>query len=94
MTNNTYSLKRELPAATLVEIERLQMDDYVIHKEWANGIEMRKGKPFRPWLLGLHVAFPFLLFPGFMRSVVDNLFGYKHRVLVSLDLNEPKIHLV
>jgi hypothetical protein len=83
----------ELPAATLIEIARLESDGYVIHKMWANGVELRKGKPFREWLLLLHIVFPIWLFPGFMRSVVNNLYGYKHRVLVTLDAVEAKVFL-
>lgn len=94
MIDSTYQFERELPAATSAEIARLQMDGYIVHKEWTNGIELRKGKPFRSWLLALQVIFPFWLFPGVMRSVVDNLFGYKHRVLVTRDQNDSKVILV
>lgn len=94
MNKNAFPFQREVPAACLLEIERLQTDGYVIHKEWANGIELRKGKPFRGWLLGLQVLFPMWLFPGVMRCVVDNLFGYKYRVLVARDPEKATIRFV
>jgi hypothetical protein len=89
-----FQFQRVLPAATLAAIVRLQADGYVIHKELINGIELRKGKLFRDWLLALQVIFPVLLFPGYMRSVIDNLYGYKHRVLVTLDAVEPQVLFV
>ena len=94
MTNENFQFERELPIATIAEINRLQEDGYVIYKEWVNGIEMRKGKPFREWLLAVHIFFPALLFPGYMRSVVNNFFGYRHRILVTLDENEAEIFFV
>jgi hypothetical protein len=89
-----FQFERELPIATIAEIKRLQEDGYVIYKEWTNGIEMRKGKPFREWLLAVHILFPVLLFAGYMRSVVNNFFGYKHRILVTLAENEAEIFFV
>lgn len=62
MTNEKFQFERELPIATIAEIKRLQEDGYVIYKEWVNRIEMRKGKPFREWLLAVHIFFPALLF--------------------------------
>lgn len=94
MTNEKFQFERELPVTTIAEIKRLQGDRYVIYKEWTNGIERRKGKPFREWLLAVHIFFPALLFPGYMHSVVNSFFGYRHRILVTLDENEAKIFFV
>jgi hypothetical protein len=98
MIADAYKFERDLPSATAAEVALLQDDGYRIHKEWMNGIELRKGKPFREWLLALHIAailfFPILLLPGFMRGAVNNLFGYKYRVFVTLDLNEPDVFFV
>jgi len=94
MSSETYQFRQEIPAATRLELERLVSDGYWIHKEWRNGIELRKGKEFRGWLLFLQVLFPFVLFPGFMRGVVNNFYGYRHRMFVSIDVSEPKIMMV
>jgi hypothetical protein len=94
MQNVTYQFSRQLPAAVLAEISRLQDDGYVIHQEWANGVELRKGKPFRVWLLVLQCVFPYFVFPGYMRLFVDNVYGYKFRLFVTLDPDEPKVLLV
>lgn len=91
MNQDVYQFRQEIPVATRLEVERLRRDGYVIHKEWGNGIELRKGKPFRGWLLLLHVLFPAFLFPGFMRSLVDNFFGYQYRLFVTLDENAPSV---
>lgn len=87
-----YTFRREIPHSTRHELEQLISDGYWIHKEWGNGIELRKGKKFRGWLLLLQVLCPVVLFPGFMRSVVNNFFGY--RLFVTFDENEPKITMV
>jgi hypothetical protein len=98
LNESYYQFERELPAATMAEIMALQDDEYIIHKEWANGIELRKGKPFRDWLLALHVlmlvCFPILLIPGFMRSFINNIYGYKFRYFVTFDQPEPNVFLV
>jgi hypothetical protein len=89
-----YQFRQEIPAATRLEVERLVSDGYSIYKEWNNGIELRKGKGFRGWLLFVQVLFPFVLFPGFMRSVVNNFYGYRYRLFVTMDASEPKIMMV
>jgi len=94
MSLEQYQFRIKIPSATRLELERLISDGYWIHKEWSNGVELRKGKKFRGWLLFLQVLFPLALFPGFMRSVVNNLFGYRHRVFVTVDAGEPKIKMV
>ena len=94
MSLEKYQFRRESPANTRDVLEWLVTDGYWIHKEWSNGIELRKGKGFRGGLLLLQVLFPFVLFPGFMRSVVNNFGGYRYRLLVTIDSNEPKIIMV
>ncbi|MES2315967.1 MAG: hypothetical protein V4631_00605 [Pseudomonadota bacterium] len=98
MGKGTCQFERELPAATLALIDELQTAGYVVHKEWINGIEMRKGKPMREWLLVcqilLVVAMPLLMLPLFVRSIGNNLFGYKHRVLVTIDSADADFFLV
>ncbi|HEY8025922.1 MAG TPA: hypothetical protein VIF60_15255 [Burkholderiaceae bacterium] len=98
MTDRSFQFQSELPSSTAAEIARLEADGYLIHKEWINGVELRKGKPFRVWLLVLHafalLIFPVLLVPGLMRSAVDNLFGYKYRVFVTRDSQEAAVFLV
>lgn len=94
MSLEEYQFRGKIPSATLDELERLVSDGYWIHKEWSNGIELRTGKKFRGWLLFLQVLFPAMLFPGFMRSVVNNLCGYRYRLFVTNDANEPKIMMV
>jgi hypothetical protein len=98
MDTESYPFSRELPIATLALIEELQGVGYVVHKEWANGIEMRKGKPLREWLLAIHVlaviAFPLLVLPLFIRPIGNNLFGCKHRMLVTLDPDHAEFFLV
>lgn len=85
MSSEKYHLRQDLPVATRAELERLVSDGYWIHKEWSNGIELRKGKKFRGWLLLLQVLCPVVLFPGFARSVLNNFCGYRYRVFVTID---------
>lgn len=94
MSLEEHTFRREIPSATQDELERLISDGYWIHKEWSNGIELRKGKKFRGWLLFLQVLCPVMLFPGFMRSVVNNLCGYRYRLFVTIDASKPKIMMV
>jgi hypothetical protein len=94
MSLDKYQFRQEIPAATRLEVERLISDGYSVYKEWSNGIELRKGKNFRGWLLFLQVLFPVALFPGFMRSVVNNFYGYRYRVLVTIDASEPRVMMV
>lgn len=93
MGTNVYPFKKSIPFEALQEISLLVEDGYVVHKEWANGVELRKGKTFRVWLLAFHLLLlPVLLFPGVIRSIVDNFFGYKHRVFVRCDEAKCDIH--
>jgi hypothetical protein len=94
MSLEEHQFRREISPATRDELQLLISDGYWIHKEWSNGIELRKGKKFRGWILFLQVLCPVLLFPGFMRSVVDNLCGYRYRLIVTIDAGEPKIVMV
>ena len=94
MSSDKYHFRRDIPAGTRAELERLMSDGYWIHKEWSNGIELRKGKKFRGWLLLVQVLCPVVLLPGFMRSVVNNFCGYRYRLLVAIDADEPQIMMV
>jgi len=94
MKSDDYHFRQSIPVISLQEIERLVSDGYRIHKEWSNGIELRKGNGFRAWLLCLQVLFPFLLFPGFMRSVANNFYGYRYRLFVTFDAKEPRVLMV
>lgn len=94
MSLEKYQFRLELPATTRLELERLLSDGYWVHKEWSNGIELRKGKNFRGWLLFLQVLVPVVLFPGFMRSVVNNFYGYRNRVFLTIDASNPQIMMV
>lgn len=94
MSLEEHQFRREIPQATQFELEQLIFDGYWIHKEWSNGIELRKGKKFRGWLLFLQVLCPAVLFPGFVRSIVNNFYGYRYRLFVTIDADEPKIIMV
>jgi len=94
MSLEKYQFRQEIPIATRLEVEQLVSDGYSIYKEWSNGIELRKGKNFRGWLLFLQILFPLVLFPGFMRSVVNNFYGYQYRLFVTIDACEPRIIMV
>ena len=89
---HTNRLSTELLGATAAEVELLELDGYVFHKEWENGVEMRKGRSFRGWLFALHglivVVAPSFIGILFARSIANNLFGYKHRVFVTRDAEE------
>jgi hypothetical protein len=89
MDADLFQFQREMPHATLALVAELRAEGYVIHKEWTNGIEMRKGKPLRVWLLVFHIllvtVLPAFLLPLFIRSIGNNLWGYKHRRLVTID---------
>ena len=91
----TNRLSSKLPGATAAEVELLQLDGYVFHKEWENGVEMRKGRSFRGWLFALHalivVVAPSCIGILFARSIGNNLFGYKHRVFVTRDTEEAEL---
>ncbi len=88
-------LNTELPGATAAEVELLELDGYVFHKEWENGVEMRKGRSFRGWLFALHalivVVAPSFIGILFARSIANNLFGYKHRVFVTHNAEEVEL---
>jgi hypothetical protein len=94
VSSKEYQFRGEIPVAIRDKLEQLVLDGYWIHKEWSNGIELRKGKGFRGWLLFLQVLCPVMLFPGFMRSVVNNFFGYRYRLFVTIDVGELKIIMV
>jgi len=93
--NQTTRLSRELPGATAAEVELLEQDSYVFHKEWENGVEMRKGRCFRGWLFALQalivVIAPSFIGILFARSIANNLFGYKHRVFITRDAEEVEL---
>lgn len=91
----TNRLSTQLPVATAAEVELLEQDGYVFHKEWENGVEMRKGRSFRGWLFALH-ALIVLVVPSVIgilcaRSIANNLFGYKHRVFITRDAEEVEL---
>ena len=92
---HTNRPSKELPGATAAEVEILELDGYVFHKEWENGVEMRKGRIFRGWLFALHVLIvvvaPSFIGILFARSISNNLFGYKHRVFVTRDADEVEL---
>jgi hypothetical protein len=94
-STRTNPLGTELPGAAAVEIALLELDGYVIHKEWENGVEMRKGRSFRGWLFALHtlivVVAPSFIGILFARSIANNLVGYKHRVFVTRGAEEAEL---
>ncbi len=69
------------------ELERLKTDGYRVHKLWANGIELRKGPSFSEGKLVLQILMAVFLLsmPFVVRSLVANVAGYRHRVLLTLD---------
>ncbi len=94
-STHTNRLGTELPGATAAEVALLELDGYVFHKEWENGVEMRKGRSFRGWLFCLHalivVIAPSFIGILFARSIANNLFGHKHRVFVTRDAEEAEL---
>jgi len=85
------------PAAVLAEIVRLEGDGYFIHREWANGFELRKkSRVSNTGLLArslLTIAIPVIFLPLFGRTILDKVFGFKYRVFVTRDSVAPQVLL-
>ena len=86
----------ELPSAVREQIAQLQADCYFPYRLWANGVELRKGASPGP----IRILFSVLilccmpLMPFVARSATSTFFGYRHRILLSLDEHEPLIRFV
>ena len=93
--NTAYKFQLDPPPASLAEITRLEGDGYRVHKEWENGIEMRKKNKIGALgaaILCFPVYFaPIIALPLFGRSILDVLLGYKYRAFVTRDPDEPKV---
>ena len=90
-------LVNDLPQSVLNELVQLQADGYRIYKRWGNGIELHKGALFSEWKLLFHILAlcflsGFLLF--FVRNIANNLCGYRYRLFITLDEEEPDIFLI
>jgi hypothetical protein len=92
-----FRFKVEPPALVLAEISLLEREGYFVHREWANGVELRKAS--RVGYFGmtvrclLSVAIPVIFLPFFGRTIVDKIFGFKYRVFVARELSNPQMRL-
>jgi hypothetical protein len=79
----------------LDEIKRLELDGYVLHKEWENGIELRKKNMCSD--LGLLVRCMAMLcctaytFPFFFHTILDRVFGYRYQAFVTRSAENPEV---
>jgi len=79
----------------LDEIKRLELDGYVLHKEWENGIELRKMSSCSDFgILARCVAMfccTTCTFPFFFRTILDRVFGYRYQAFVTRSADNPEV---
>lgn len=89
---------KDVPSVqVLAEIAALEREGYFVHREWRNGVELRKKS--QVGYLGLLircllvVIAPVVFLPFFGRTILDKIFGFKYRVLVTVDPSAPQVIL-
>jgi hypothetical protein len=97
LDNASFQFKEKPSGTALAEIAALEQEGYFIHREWANGVELRK-----PSMIGafgmsvrclLVLLMPVVFLPFFGRSILSVILGYKLRVFVTRDAPEPRLFL-
>lgn len=92
-----FHFKEKPSDMLLAEIATLEQDGYFIHREWANGVELRKRSTvgsFGMTARCLVVLFiPVIFLPFFGRPILDVIQGYKFRILVTREMPEPRLIL-
>ncbi|MES2018350.1 MAG: hypothetical protein V4484_17820 [Pseudomonadota bacterium] len=94
---SAFPFKNAPSEPVLAEIATLEGDGYFVHREWANGIELRKKS--KVGYLGtlarclLSIVAPVIFIPFFGRTILDSIFGFKYRVFVSRDPSSPRVRL-
>jgi hypothetical protein len=94
---SAFRFKDEPSERVLEEIASLERDGYFVHREWANGVELRKKSQVGD--LGLAVrcllalVAPVIFLPFFGRTILDTMFGFKYRVFVTRDSSTPQVKL-
>jgi hypothetical protein len=92
-----FNFKDEPSAPMREEIALLEIEGYSVHREWANGIELRKKSGVGSLgILGrcvLAFLMPVIFIPFFGRTILEIISGYKYRVFVTRDLFEPRVFL-
>jgi hypothetical protein len=98
MEADSYQFKKEMPPLVVAGINRLQGNGYFIHKEWENGVEMRRKSAVRT--LGIFIRsacilfFPIIGIPFFGRTILDVIYGYKCRIFVLRDHQSPEVFFI
>ena len=92
-----FHFKEKPTGPLLAEIATLEHDGYFIHREWANGVELRKRSTVGSFGMTarclLALLMPVIFLPFFGRAILDVVFGYKVRVLVTREEPEPRLIL-
>jgi hypothetical protein len=84
--SDSWRPRGDFAAEALDEIAYLQLLDYAVHKEWKNGVELRKKSGVGDVGFALRslcvLCFPVLGILFFGRTVLDVFYGYKYRAFV------------
>ena len=80
------------------EIAALEADGFVMYREWANGLELRKASTIGSFGIfgrcALAFLAPVIFIPLFGRAILAVICGYECRVVLTRDATDPKVILV